>query len=559
MLSNVRPFAIAAVVTILCCPMSARAQTVGPPVADNLGGLLGVQRIVVLRGSLSWILPPLSTANGSALVRRYEGALILEDVASHEVRASIVTDPATIRALPNGNRLMTASYTFATTQGTVDNPTPGIPDGTYDLYCRYRTAERLCKAGLSISIKHTTSFSYSLGFLPTLGGAAPLQNVKVYYATDREVADAQTTTVSAMFKNDRSTKICPIALAGGEAALNAFCLNYGTLTPKVLNAPFAVNSPAPTLHELIQAINSNLPAKPQTLIIYIHGYNNRFDQAYMAASTFLAHVDSSVPVIFYSWPANGKTLKYVDDETNNTWSMTHFRAMLLELLNDSDAPQNVDIIAHSMGNRLLMDSLEYLQQSQAHAASVSGSGGTCILGSGDPATDASRASCHHIGQVISFEPDVDSATYFEGSERIAGTIPSSSVAQGLTLYGSMADYALELSRELHGHCRAGQLFCDFSMPIAPNVNVIDASLFRCDFFGHSYWDVSRTVESDLTTLIEKGVMVPNDPGSSVRPNLQYYQHGTTRNPIPHYTFTSVAQGDNSCSADPGRSIEIANP
>ena len=88
-------------------------------------------------------------------------------------------------------------------------------------------------------------------------------------------------------------------------------------------------------------------------------------------------------------------------------------------------------------------------------------------------------------------------------------------------------YALELSRELHGHCRAGQLFCDLALPLAKNVNVIDASIFRCDFFGHSYWDASPTVEHDLGVLLSQGVMSNDPPGTPRTPQLS---RGTSPRP-----------------------------
>jgi esterase/lipase superfamily enzyme len=352
-----------------------------------------------------------------------------------------------------------------------------------------------------------------------------------------------------MFKPDRSAAICTAALPD--------CLNYGTLTPVTRRADLAQRSPAPDLHSLVMAIDQQNPAhKPARLVLYIHGYNNGFAQAYTSASTFLAYATpapstSPAPVVFYSWPANGKAVKYLDDETNNTWSAVHFRTVLQGLLADPDAPPQIDVVAHSMGNRLLMDALVYLQESRAQTAPI-GRPSSCVVGSGD-ASDANRKDpsgqfvCHHIGQVVSFEPDVDSATFFEGSEH------AETIAEGFTLYGSRADYALELSRELHGHCRAGQLFCDLALPLAKNVNIIDASIFRCDFFGHSYWDASPTVEHDLGVLLSSPTVMSNDPPGAPRTPavMEYVAQGVDRSiSLAHYRFKAHQPGDDACGAGP---------
>jgi len=549
------------------------------PQLDDITRLLGLSRVIVLEGHLSWELPPRVNTGplapgAGAKQPAYRGSLTLVSCRSVNreatcvetpgtpISAAIVTGAAVVRFDLAGRRFMNAYYEFATTNGTSDDPRPGIPAGLYNVYCSYRSAQQRCATGVHLSTTSTVHRSFSLGLISIAGGNPPLHNQELFYATDRDVNDGSTNVVADMFQRDRSTPYCPTESTPTGAGVPAqqgqtepeLCLRFGTLTPVSFDASRATNSPIPSEPGLAEALGSYSNPRPSAMIIYIHGYNNRFDQAYQDASTFPTLYSSTgttpkIPVLMFSWPANGKTLKYLDDETNLSWSATHFRELLLRLLNDPSAPPEIDLVAHSMGNRLLLDSLVYLEESHSQTTSVTGDAAVkCVIASPDSTTDANRPECHHIHEVISFEPDVDSATFFEASERVAR------VADGFTLYGSTADYALELSRELHGHCRAGQLFCNLDMPDRSNINLIDATIFRCDFWGHSYWAVSTTVRGDVMALLTGGQ--PMKP-TETRPNISY--EPADRNiPVPHYAFTSFNGDDSACMADPSTNEDDPN-
>ncbi|MBS1953300.1 MAG: alpha/beta hydrolase [Cyanobacteria bacterium SZAS-4] len=96
------------------------------------------------------------------------------------------------------------------------------------------------------------------------------------------------------------------------------------------------------------------------VFVMIHGFNTRFAEAAKGAALLTQSVQR--PVILYSWPSKGKIGQYNVDLGNNEWSQEHFDAMLEELKSIKDTNGiNFVLVAHSMGNRLVVRSAPVLQ------------------------------------------------------------------------------------------------------------------------------------------------------------------------------------------------------
>jgi esterase/lipase superfamily enzyme len=61
----------------------------------------------------------------------------------------------------------------------------------------------------------------------------------------------------------------------------------------------------------------------------------------------------------FSWPSLGTPLRYAEDETNVRWSVPEIEAFVRRLVERSPTGQ-VDLVAHSLGARGLLDALENL-------------------------------------------------------------------------------------------------------------------------------------------------------------------------------------------------------
>ena len=94
------------------------------------------------------------------------------------------------------------------------------------------------------------------------------------------------------------------------------------------------------------------------ICIYIHGYDKPFEEALqdaaMLATDYLQYTDGEhdfVPILF-SWPSIGGRSKYSNDEANIEWSKEPFEDFLDKIIKAKNPDASLDIVAHSMGNRL---------------------------------------------------------------------------------------------------------------------------------------------------------------------------------------------------------------
>ena len=408
---------------------------------------------------------------------------------------------ADVRLVQNGTVVVNTlsdvqgRYRFTNASRDSDIP-PLVPPGTYALEAQYRGTTR--EAGtVVIPADATMHRDIALGAIVRKGGASIPPHTTMI-VTDRVVGAAPTTLGSA-FTNERPVIACEPAPA---CALH---LGIVRTTGPILGGV----ETASDMNAFMVLMRAAYPSAT-SVTIFVHGFNNDFEGPVRLAASSVASVEPQAIPIAYSWPSKHVTAKYIDDETNNAWAAEHFRDFLVDLLQRPDGPKTVNIVAHSMGNRLVFSALQFL----AHAK---------------PPLNG------RIGQVVFAAPDVDAATFWEA-------IPSmAAVAQGLTVYGSHHDEALQLSRELHGHCRAGLVDCDDAVPLPQNVNAIDASFFRCDFIGHGYWAASTTMLADIAAVMSGGTTAP---GNAVRPHL------TSASASGRFRFSSAASDDSACAAEP---------
>lgn len=203
-------------------------------------------------------------------------------------------------------------------------------------------------------------------------------------------------------------------------------------------------------------------------LVFVHGYNVGFDDGIRRTAQIAYDLRFKGAPVLYSWPSAGEVLRYTQDETNARWTEPHFTHFLDRLLNYSGA-ETVHVIAHSMGNRVVSESLRAL-----------------------PAEiDTSR-----LHQLVLAAPDIDAETFEAMAERFEGK------AKQITLYASSQDMALRASKLVHGYQRAGD-----SQPevvVVEPVVTIEASHVDTNLMGHSYIGDSKSILADIYHLIESG-------------------------------------------------------
>ena len=91
----------------------------------------------------------------------------------------------------------------------------------------------------------------------------------------------------------------------------------------------------------------------------MHGYNNRFSDAVFRAAQLVHDSDAEVTPILFTWPSRGSLLAYGYDRESANLSRDAFEH-LLDLLVRDPSVSEVDILAHSMGNWLVVETLRQM-------------------------------------------------------------------------------------------------------------------------------------------------------------------------------------------------------
>jgi esterase/lipase superfamily enzyme len=102
-------------------------------------------------------------------------------------------------------------------------------------------------------------------------------------------------------------------------------------------------------------------------IVMVHGYANSFDDAVTASTlgVYRGKLDQLqlLPILF-SWPSRGSTLRYLPDTAaaeNSEYALQD----LLQLVATARSGREVDVLAHSHGNKILVRSLSNSKHSGA--------------------------------------------------------------------------------------------------------------------------------------------------------------------------------------------------
>ena len=235
--------------------------------------------------------------------------------------------------------------------------------------------------------------------------------------------------------------------------------------------------------QLAEAVDT---AEHRDLFVFIHGYNVDFESAVRRTAQIAVDLPFRGVPICYSWPSQGSLLGYTIDENNVTWTVTHLKQFLRELVAHSRA-ESIHLVAHSMGNRALTAALREFSLEMGTAAEM-------------------------FDRVVLAAPDVD-ADHFRRD--LAPHLLNT--ARHVTLYASSGDRALIASKQVHGYPRAGE--SGPGMVVLPGIETIDVSGVDLSLLGHSYYGESQPLLHDLFHLVRKSLP------AAQRSWLQRREHG----------------------------------
>lgn len=209
----------------------------------------------------------------------------------------------------------------------------------------------------------------------------------------------------------------------------------------------------------------------QQAFVFIHGYNVSFDDAVKRTAQIAYDLQFDGAPICYSWPSQGGLAEYTRDEANVGWTVVHLEEFLTRVVERSGA-RHVHLIAHSMGNRALVQALERMALRRKTPEPM-------------------------FGQVIMAAPDVDAAEF---RDRYAPAVVG--MARQATLYASSNDRALLASTTVHGYTRAG--LSGKNLLVVSGVDTVDVSPIDTSLIGHSYYGNNPLMIRDMRVLVELG-------------------------------------------------------
>lgn len=255
-----------------------------------------------------------------------------------------------------------------------------------------------------------------------------------------------------------------------------------------IRTPVAFQNPA----DWWRALGAETGRRHGRVLLYVHGYRETFETTAKDAAQIARMTGFDGPVIAYSWPSQGSLTGYVVDETNMYHDVRNFRDFL-KALAEQDGMEEIVIVAHSLGARLVIPAIAYVDRT------------------------SNRADSSNISNIVLASPDVDRETF----ERDIGeeVLAARRVARDrrITVYVSLADKALGASRALHGYPRLGSPYCfdpnkadalvaaglpPHCYPDAiPGLTVIDTTDVSRGTIGHSNFLRSAPVCRDFVAVV----------------------------------------------------------
>jgi esterase/lipase superfamily enzyme len=220
----------------------------------------------------------------------------------------------------------------------------------------------------------------------------------------------------------------------------------------------------------------------------VHGYNTSFANAIFRAAQIAYDSNFSGKVVVFSWPSRATIEDYDYDHDSATGAVGDLLSLLEDLKAEAHI-QNVFLVAHSMGSQIAVQALQ--------RASLSG-------------------KSLSVRELILAAPDIDRDVFVSCAEAIK------QAAEGVTIYASSADKALQISKlKAGGMPRAGDI-PEMGPLIIEGIDLIDVTAIgddmlaltlergifhklalklKAQFLNHSIFATNRSALDDLGRII----------------------------------------------------------
>jgi esterase/lipase superfamily enzyme len=212
-------------------------------------------------------------------------------------------------------------------------------------------------------------------------------------------------------------------------------------------------------------------------LLFVHGYNQTFRSVVLRAGQLAADTQWPCAVGVFSWSSEGKFDRYAADIERSGYAVPELAAVLRAM---SSAGLTAEIVAHSIGTRVVLSALSSMQRS-------------CL-----------QTGSHFVGELILAAPDVSSEKYNDDFAHLLAR--ALACVRRVTIYASAGDMVLIASESMHGGVpRAGRNPLGDLAYVSDTpghvVDVIDATLAPGDRIGHGYFVQSYEMMSDMMWVL----------------------------------------------------------
>ncbi|MGY4401840.1 alpha/beta hydrolase [Bradyrhizobium sp. USDA 3315] len=177
--------------------------------------------------------------------------------------------------------------------------------------------------------------------------------------------------------------------------------------------------------EFSSAIARATQAGPRRVLIFVHGFNNRFDEAVFRFAQIVHDSKSQAVPVLFTWPSRGEVAlsAYTYDRESANYSRDALEQLLATLSRDPNVAE-INIVAHSMGNWV---TLEALRTRSIQMAAVT-----------------NRDRSNKLKNALLVAPDIDVDVFRSEIQRMGPYRPR------IELFVSRDDTALDVSKIIWG-------------------------------------------------------------------------------------------------------------
>jgi esterase/lipase superfamily enzyme len=209
-------------------------------------------------------------------------------------------------------------------------------------------------------------------------------------------------------------------------------------------------------------------SKRREAFVFIHGYNSDFERSARRAAKLAVDLNIDGAVFMYDWPSKGSIFSYVADSAEVIRPLARSLSQFLNVIVRETGADRVHVVAHSMGNRYLLEALDLLSRE-----------------------NQGNERKPMFQEMVFAAPDVDADDFVDRVQHLSW------MARRMTLYASSKDRALRISSIINGgYLRAGDTAAGI---VVPGLDGVDTTEVSGDGLGHG--DYADRALDDLRSIV----------------------------------------------------------